>query len=403
MHRSHKIRLRPDKEQEDYFRQACGTSRFAWNWALNRSKELYEAGLPNDWKVLNAEFNALKKTDFAWAYEVTSQASNNSILCLGGAFKSFFKKETGYPKFKKKGQKDSFYLPAPAFKVKDESIWITKLGTVKMEQSLRFDGKIISATISRRADKWYVSIVVEIPGNDLIEIPVTRNDEGKSENQATGNSIGIDLGINYFAALSNGEFIENPRFMKSSLKRLRRLSKNLSRKQKGSKNWYKAKMKLARFHAKIADRRDAFLHELTTDLTRRFDIICLEDLHVKGLCRTRLAQSMYDVACGEFRRQISYKSNETRFVGRFDTTSKICSACGERNNNLKRGDRVFRCVCGHVEDRDLNASKNIEFKGLRNPVRILRRLPPDVMPVETKALARCPKRRAKPSSVKQEI
>ncbi len=194
---AHKIRLRPNREQETYFLRACGISRFTWNWALAAWRKGYERGEKPNALELKKQFNAIKAEAFPWTYEVTKYASQQPFIHLQSAFQRFFRKQSQYPRFKKRGHDDSFYVGGDHLKVKGKRIRIPKLGWVRIRESLRFSGTIHSATVSRAADHWYVSLSVE-----LSEAP-------KSCESQEG--IGVDLGINQLATLSNGETFEGPK------------------------------------------------------------------------------------------------------------------------------------------------------------------------------------------------
>jgi putative transposase len=348
MNRAHKIQLVSNKRSIEYFNKACGTARFVFNWALSEWSEQYKQGGKSNGFELKRYFNSFKKEEFPWVYDVTKCASEGAFSNLQRAFTNFFDGRAKYPKYKKKFKKDSFYLSNDQFSIKGKYIYIAKFGYVKLTEELRYDGKILGAVVSRKADKWFVSINVEIE-------PILQ--KCNSENQA----VGIDLGIKSFAVLSDGTIVDNPRITKRFEGKLRRLNKSLSRKIKGSNNWKKAKLKLARLHKKIANCRLDFIHKFTITVCRKYGIICLEDLNISGmLCNHKLAKHIQDISLYEVRRQFEYKANEVRFVNRFDATSKTCHKCDWKNDNLTLNDRIFICKsCGHVEDRDLNASKNI--------------------------------------------
>ncbi len=227
-----------------------------------------------------------------------------------------------------------------------------------MREPLRFIGKIRSATISRVADRWFVSITVDT--RDLSHLP-------KAENQGAA---GVDLGVSALATLSTGERIAGPKPHTALLGRLKRLSRRLSRKQKGSANRAKAKAKLARLHARIANIRQDALHKLTSDLTRRFHTIAIEDLNVRGMVKNRhLSRWIADMGFFEFRRQLGYKAAMRGGVvvvaNRFFASSKTCSACGYQRDNLPLAVREWTCpACGTVHDRDVNAARNLLAHGL---------------------------------------
>ena len=348
---SHKIRLQPNREQLSYFVKACGTSRFVWNWALSEWKRMVDKGEKPHALELKKQFNAIKQTDYPWTYDVTKYASQQPFLHLQSAFQRFFGKQSGYPQYKKKGVHDSFYIGPDHLRLKGKRIRIPKLGWVKMREPLRFTGKIHSATISRTSDHWYVSLSVE-----LKEAPAPcESQEG----------IGVDLGINRLATLSNGEAFEGPKPLKTLLKKLRRYSRRLSRKKQGSKNRHKARIKLARLHHRIHCIRLDALHKLTFYLTRNFDEIAIEDLNASGMVRNRrLSRAILDMGFHEFRRQLGYKTElrggHVVAVDRWFPSSKTCSKCNVIKDELPLGERILRCeTCGHEMDRDLNAAINI--------------------------------------------
>lgn len=358
---AHQIALEPNNKQETYFAKAAGTARFAYNWALAEWQRQYE-----EWKQNNSlskpsqfslrrQLNAIKREQFPWMLEVTKNAPQMAIIQLGDAFKNFFAGRARYPKFRKKGIHDRFTLTNDQFNVDGSRIRIPNLGWVRMHETLRFVGKLVSATISRVANRWFVSISVDTP--DISHL-------SKAENQGI---VGVDLGLSALATLSTGEGpILGPKAHKASLKRLQRLSKSLSRKQKGSENRKKAKAKLAKLHARISNIRKDSLHKLTSNLTRRFHTIGIEDLNVKGMIKNRrLARSIADMSFFEFRRQLEYKAamrgGLVIVADRWFASSKICSCCGYQLESLPLSMREWVCpTCGVHHDRDLNAAINLE-------------------------------------------
>lgn len=290
---AHRIALDLNNVQATYMARASGVARFSFNWALAEWKRQYEA-----WKLDNSQpkptqmalrrqLNAIKREQFPWMLEVTKNAPQMAIIHLGEAFKNFFAGRATYPQFRKKGVHDRFSLTNDQFSIDDSRIRIPNLGWVRMREALRFTGKIMSATVSRVADRWFVSIAVDTKDDSYLP---------KAENQG---AVGVDLGVSALATLSTGEVIAGRKPHKVLLARLRRLSRSLSRKQKGSSNRKKAKGKLSKLHARIAAiRRDA-LHQLTTNLTRRFHTIGIEDLNVKGMVKNRrLAPTWVSSSCG---------------------------------------------------------------------------------------------------------
>jgi putative transposase len=358
---AHKIALEPSNKQATYFAKAAGTARFAYNWALSEWQRQYEAwqidkslAKPTE-QALRRQLNAIKRDQFPWMLEVTKNAPQMAIIQLGQAFKNFFAGRCGYPQFRKRGVHDRFSLTNDQFSIDGRRIRIPHLGWVRLRESLRFAGKLISATISRIADRWFVSVNVETA--DLTHLP-------KAESQGV---VGVDLGISSFATLSTGEPpVAGPKAHTALLMRLRRLSRSLSKKQKGSANRMRAKNKLARIHAKIANIRLDAIHKLTDDLTHRFRIVAIEDLNVKGMMRNRcLARSIADMGFHEFRRQLNYKAQmrgcAVVVADRWFASSKICSSCGQKLNTLSLSVRQWTCPsCGVRHDRDVNAAINLK-------------------------------------------
>jgi len=291
MIKAHKIRRNPTPEQANYFARAAGTARFTFNWAVAEWKRQYEAGEKPSALKLRTQFHALRREQLPWTYNVTKCAIEGAFMDVAAAFKNYFEgrragRKTGYPKFKsKKRSRQSFYLANDKFAVGDHWIDVPKLGRVNMAESLRFSGKILSARISKTASWWFVSITVELPD----EMPL--NDHPP---------VGVDVGLNRLATLSDGRQYENQRPLVHQLKKLRRLNKQLARRCIGGKNWLKTKDKLGRLHYEIACIRLDWLHKLTTEIATTSRIVAVEDLHVKGLIRNRcLSRSFSDAAVGK--------------------------------------------------------------------------------------------------------
>lgn len=374
MQRAHVIRLNPTPEQEVYFRKACGVARHAYNWALARWKEARAKGERVKIKDLKAEYNRIKREQFPWVYEVTKCAPEQAFSDLNHAFANYFRKkqegtqpklkyprkdgeEASFPHFKsKKHDRLSFYLANDKFSVHGHTLRVPKLGEVNMTEELRFDGKIMNATISSRAGCWFVSITVEMEH----ETP-----------SHMGGAVGIDLGIKMLATCSDGMVFENQRHYRQNLGRIIGLSKGLSRKVEGSQNWWKNEKKLAIAHYRISNQRADTLHKMTTYLAQTYAQIGLEDLNAKGMAANHcLAQALSDASFFEVKRQLVYKAEQyggyVQLVDRWFPSSKTCSACGWMNKDLTLADRVFTCEeCGLSMDRDLNASLNIRKEALR--------------------------------------
>jgi putative transposase len=362
MIRSHRIRLNPTPEQANYFERAAGTRRFVFNWGLEEWKRQYEADEKPTALSLKREFNAIRGELFPWTYDITKCAIEGAFMDLAAAFKNFFEgrragRKVGFPKFKaKKRSRDGFYLANDKFDVSGHWLKVPKLGLVNMAEKLRFEGKILSAHITRSADWWFVSIAVELP--DVAQLP----HEGQ---------IGIDLGINRLVTLSDGSVLENQKPLRSLLSQVKTLHRSLNRKQKGSKNREKARRKLARLYYRIACIREDILHKATTHLAEHYGFLGVESLHVKGMMKNHaLAQALGDAAFGTFGRFLSTKvgarNGKVQPVGRFYPSSKTCSGCGCVKAELSLADRTFVCEgCGFTLDRDWNAAINILNEALR--------------------------------------
>lgn len=361
MLRVHKIKLDPNQAQAVYFAKACGVARHAYNWALAEWKRQYEAGEKPNEAALRKLYNRIKPVEFPWALEVTKCAPQQAIKNAGTAYKNFFDRlkkgkkgaEVGYPKFKKKGVHDSFRADnGPATKgtnavpVDGKKIRLPIIGWIRMREEVRFSGTIQSTTVSRMADGWYVSVLVETA--DTLKAV------------SNGGTVGVDLGLKRFATLSTGEFIVGPKPHRALGKRLRRLNQSLSRKTKGSANFRKAKAKLSKLHKRIADIRQDAVHKLSHRLVTEYSVIGIEDLNVKGMGRNgRLGRSVGDAGMRMFRTQIEYKA---AMIGafvyihpRFAPSSKVCSGCGQIHD-MPLGKYTLSCDCGLVIDRDMNAA-----------------------------------------------
>lgn len=390
---AHRIALDPNNVQATYLARAAGTARFAYNWALAEWKRQYEAwkadnSLPKPSQhALRRQLNAVKREQFPWMLEVTKNAPQMAIIQLGQAFQNFFAGRARYPSFRKKGVHDRFTLTNDQFDIDAFRIRIPTLGWVRMRETLRFTGKIMSATVSRVADKWFVSINVDTPDSSHLL---------QAENQGAA---GVDLGVSALATLSTGEKVPGPKAHKALLDRLRKLSRSLSRKVKGSANRRKAKARLAKLHARIAAIRSDAVHKLTTDLTRRFHTIGIEDLNVRGMMANRhLARSIANMSFFEFRRQLEYKAamrgGVVKVADRFYASSKTCSACGHKLEALPLSVREWTCpACGVVHDRDVNAAINLKNMAVSSTVAACGE--------EGSGPTR--KRRLKPASAKQEV
>lgn len=375
MYYAQKYRIYPNKQQKEFLEKSFGCSRFVYNHFLAKNNKQYAENKKSDSYVKNSsELTKLKK-EHEWLNEVSAVVLQQSLRNLDAAYTGFFRKNTRYPNFKKKGNKNSFSIPQVA-KVVGRKLSIPKCRNIKIVLSKELP-EFKTVTISKTPDgKYYASFSIE----DERELP-------KKPKLEINKTIGIDLGIKSFAVISTGEVIDNPRYLKSSLNKLKKEQRKLSKKKKGSKNRGKQRVRVARVHQRIANQRKDFLHKLTYRLTHENQVnsICIEDLAVSNMVKNhKLAQAISDVSWSEFRRQLTYKCDwygkNLIVINRFDPSSKLCRHCGAINENLTLADRTWQCGCGETIERDLNAALNIKSFGIEQ----YRRNYGNLKPVENK-------------------
>jgi putative transposase len=340
----------------------AGAARWAYNWGLNQKKAAMDAKekIPNNIE-LHRRLNAIKPTEVPWMYEVSKCAAQEALRNLDRAFSNFWtarkkKRKVGFPKYKSRKKGVGGFRLTSSINIQNDRIQLPRLETLRLNERgyLPVDTRVLSATVSEKAGRWFVSVLVE---QDQPEFT------GKKDEKAV---VGVDLGIKTLATVSDGSVYQNPKPLRTRLRKLRRLQQDVSRKVKGSRNRRKAADRVARLHCKIGNIRRDGLHKLTTHLTRTKSVVGIEDLNVSGMLKNRrLSRAVSELGLFEFRRQLEYKAKwyncQVVLVDRFFPSSKTCSACGEVNESLALSDREWTCSCGVIHDRDMNAARNLEW------------------------------------------
>jgi len=361
-----KVKLYPNEAQKVLLEKHFGSCRFIYNYFLAKRDEYYithKDAKKSSLSYLDTQNMLVElKGQYPWLHEVNSQSLQMSLRFLDNAFKNFFHKNANHPKFRKKGKNDYFAIPQHV-KIEKNRIYFPKFkvgiyfkGSRERLKELKEINQII---ITKDAGEYFCSIIYEKDE----ELP-------EKKELSAENSIGIDLGIEKFATLSNGMAVENPRFIAKKEKRIKRLQKQLSKKKKGSNNHRKQKLRIQRKYMKLRNMRKDFLDKVSTAIAKQYDTIIMEDLNVQGMQQNHhIAKSITDVSFYNFKQKLMYKADKYGkniiLIGRFDPSSKLCSKCGNIKHDLKLSDRIYHCnVCGLIMDRDYNASKNIKKIGL---------------------------------------
>jgi len=358
--RAYKYRLYPTGEQKILLAKHFGCSRWVYNYALDKKIEAYKTtkeGLSRF--TIQKDLPALKKSEETnWLKEVNSQTLQASLENLDKAFTHFFKEKKGFPKFKSKhDSRQSFSVPQNGIvHFETNTISLPKFKKpIKCRLHRRFEGVSKTVTIRKTpTGKYFVSVLVEVNSESPKQKPIDEN-----------KAIGIDLGIKTFAVLSNGKEIQNPKYLRVAIKRIKKQQRRVSKMVKGSNNRKKAANRLAILHEKVSNKRNDFLHKVTFKLVSEYDTLCLETLRPCNMMKNhKLAQALSDISIGKFNEILEYKAkwNGTNIlrIGQFEPSSKMCT-CGLINKELKLSDRVWTCKsCGEVHDRDLLAANNIK-------------------------------------------
>ena len=363
MLKAYKYKIKPNQQQEELLSKFFGCVRYIYNWGLEMKTSTYKQnGKAVGYMQLAKELTKLKQdNEHQWLNECTTEALQQSLRCLDKAFTSFFRKKTNYPRFKsKKYTRDSVkFINNVHFDFDNWTVKLPKLGKVRMRKNRTFDQSTCkqgTCTVSKDHCGTYWCVITV---DDLQPKPTKTK-------LVKDNAIGVDLGIKDYAILSDGTKFTNPKHLEKAQKNLAHLQKVFARKSKDSKNHERMRIKVAKCHRSITNQRNDFLHKLSTHLVRNYDVICLEDLNVKGMEQNHhLARAIQGASWGEFVRQLEYKSEfygkNVLFIGRFEPSSKLCHKCGYINQELQLKDREWICpVCGEHLDRDINAAVNIK-------------------------------------------
>ena len=375
MLRAVKIRLYPNKTQEQTLNKVLGCYRFVYNQMLAQKQNAYKTDKTN-LKItdLSKWFHGtlLKDEQYAWLKEQNTKVMKQAIRQMDGAYQKFFKRHNGFPKFKTKKDKQSALFPYEAiskhntFETRHISL-TTPLKNIKFRCSdlyfsrlQKYNKNIRSATLSKtKSGNFFLSILIEMENTELEKF------------EHTNEQVGIDLGVKDFVITSDGEVFENKHFFKKEEKQIKKLQRQLSKKVKGSNNRKKAQLKIAKLFERMTNKKEAYIHYVVNELLTYFDTVFMEDLNVKGMLRNHhLAKAISEVGFYKFKEILVNKAlvndKQVVFVDRFYPSSKTCSVCGYKKRDLRLSDREWVCPqCGTKHDRDINAAMNILLEGQR--------------------------------------
>ena len=375
MLRAIKIRLYPNTKQELKLNQVLGCYHFVYNHMLARKQQIYNEtkkslSVTDLSKYFHGEL--LKDEKYVWLKEQNTKVMKQSIRQMLSAYDKFFKQHNGFPKFKSKKDKQSALFPLEAIsksnKFETRKITLTqplkdicfRCSDLYFNRLKQYHDMIRSATLSKtKSGNFFLSILIDIPNDEVVKF-----------NQ-TNECVGIDLGVKDFVITSDGEVFENKHFFKSQEQKIAKLQRQMSRKQKGSNNRNKVRIKLAKAFEKITNQKEQYIHSVVNELLTYYDTVFMEDLNVKGMLKNhKLAKAIQEVGFYKFKETLVNKAHvnnkQVVFINRFYPSSKTCSVCGYKKQDLRLSDREWVCPkCGTKQDRDINAAVNILFEGKR--------------------------------------
>ena len=373
--RAIKIRLYPNKTQEQTLNKVLGCYRFVYNQMLALKQNAYNRDKSNLGLCELSKFfhgTLLKKDEYSWLKEQNTKVMKQAIRQMLSAYDGFFKLGKGFPKFKSKHDNNSALFPYEAISKSNlfetRHISLTKslkhikfhCSNLYFERLQKYKDNVKSATLSKtKSGNYFLSILVEIPQEEIVRFG------------QTNERVGIDLGVKDFVITSDGEVFENKHFFKLQEKKIAKLQRRLSKKQKGSNNRSKQRVKVAKAFERLTNQKDAYIHSVVNELLMYYDTVFMEDLNVQGMLKNhKLAKAIQEVGFYSFKQILEDKARnnykEVVFVGRFYPSSKTCHKCGYVNKALTLNDREWTCpVCGEHHDRDLNAAMNILLEGER--------------------------------------
>jgi len=373
MLRAVKVRLYPNKEQEQELNKVLGAYRFVYNQVLAKRKTAYETDKTNlsENELSKFFYGTLRKDEqYAWLKEQNTQVMGQAIKQMDVAYKMFFKKCSRFPKFKSKKDKQSALFPRIAISKRNtfetrHITLITSLQNIKFRCSdlyhrrlQKYKDNIRRATLSKtKSGNFFLSILVDIPESECVKF------------KKTNKQVGLDLGVKDFVITSDGVVFENKHFFKREEKKIVKLQRQLSRKKKGSNNRDKQRVRLAKVYERLSNKKENYIHSVVNEILKSYDVVFMEDLNVQGMLRNHsIAKAIQEVGFSRFRLVLQTKASQNDkqviLVDRFYPSSKTCSCCGYKKSDLKLSDRFWTCPeCGEHHDRDINAARNILLEG----------------------------------------